>query len=54
MFCKIVSLFYGFYVLVFVDNEDKNIIYVVKNKSLFFVGVGEGFNVVVSDVMVMF
>lgn len=43
----------GLYVFVLMDKMDFNIIYVVKNKSLLFIGLGEGFNVICSDVMVM-
>lgn len=46
-------LLYGLYVLGLLDVEDKDIIYVVKNKLLLLLGVGEGFNVIVLDVFVM-
>ncbi|MFS2174226.1 glutamine--fructose-6-phosphate transaminase (isomerizing) [Priestia megaterium] len=52
-FRKTVSLLHGSYALALVDNEDKNTIYVAKNKSPLLVGVGEGFNVVASDAMAM-
>lgn len=53
VFRKTVSLLHGSYALALVDNEDKNTIYVAKNKSPLLVGVGEGFNVVASDAMAM-
>ncbi|WP_427126382.1 glutamine--fructose-6-phosphate transaminase (isomerizing) [Priestia megaterium] len=52
-FRKTVSLLHGSYALALVDTEDKNTIYVAKNKSPLLVGVGEGFNVVASDAMAM-
>ncbi|MEJ9227364.1 glutamine--fructose-6-phosphate transaminase (isomerizing) [Priestia aryabhattai] len=52
-FRKTVSLLHGSYALALVDNEDKNTIYVAKNKSPLLVGVGKGFNVVASDAMAM-
>ncbi|MBU8690835.1 glutamine--fructose-6-phosphate transaminase (isomerizing) [Priestia megaterium] len=52
-FRKTVSLLHGSYALALVDNQDKNTIYVAKNKSPLLVGVGEGFNVVASDAMAM-
>lgn len=52
-FRKTVSLLHGSYALALVDNEDKNTIYVAKNKSPLLVGVSEGFNVVASDAMAM-
>lgn len=52
-FRKTVSLLHGSYALALVDNEDKNTIYVAKNKSPLLIGVGEGFNVVASDAMAM-
>lgn len=44
----------GFYVIVLFDNENREMIFVVKNKSFLLVGFGDIFNVVVFDVMVMF
>ncbi|KSU89177.1 MULTISPECIES: glutamine--fructose-6-phosphate transaminase (isomerizing) [Priestia] len=52
-FRKAVSLLHGSYALALIDNEDKNTIYVAKNKSPLLVGLGEGFNVVASDAMAM-
>lgn len=53
VFCNMLFFLYGFYVIGLFDVENLNMIYVVKNKSLLLVGVGDNFNVVVSDVMVM-
>ncbi|WP_017754728.1 glutamine--fructose-6-phosphate transaminase (isomerizing) [Calidifontibacillus oryziterrae] len=43
----------GSYALALLDNEDKDRIYVAKNKSPLLVGVGDNFNVVASDAMAM-
>lgn len=52
-FTKVVSLLEGSYALGLLDNEDKDTIYVAKNKSPLLVGVGEGFNVIASDALAM-
>ncbi|MGE6527001.1 glutamine--fructose-6-phosphate transaminase (isomerizing) [Bacillus safensis] len=43
----------GSYAIALFDNENKETIYVAKNKSPLLVGFGEGFNVVASDAMAM-
>lgn len=50
-FRKAVSLLTGSYALAMIDKDDKETIFVAKNKSPLLVGVGEGFNVVASDAM---
>lgn len=50
-FRKAVSLLTGSYALAMIDADDKETIYVAKNKSPLLVGIGEGFNVVASDAM---
>ncbi|WP_110112005.1 glutamine--fructose-6-phosphate transaminase (isomerizing) [Bacillus sp. CGMCC 1.16541] len=52
-FRKAVSLLHGSYALALVDDQDKNTIYVAKNKSPLLVGLGSDFNVVASDAMAM-
>ncbi|MCM3006719.1 glutamine--fructose-6-phosphate transaminase (isomerizing) [Priestia koreensis] len=52
-FSKTVALLKGSYALALLDNEDKETIYVAKNKSPLLVGLGEDFNVVASDAMAM-
>lgn len=54
VFLKVLCVIKGFYVFVLIDCIIFDVIYVVKNKSLLLVGFGDGFNVIVSDVMVMF
>lgn len=43
----------GSYALALLDEENKDVIYVAKNKSPLLVGLGDGFNVVASDAMAM-
>lgn len=43
----------GSYALALLDAEDRDVIYVAKNKSPLLIGVGEDFNVVASDAMAM-
>ncbi|PAD20176.1 glutamine--fructose-6-phosphate transaminase (isomerizing) [Terribacillus saccharophilus] len=50
-FRKAVSLLTGSYALAMIDADDKETIFVAKNKSPLLVGIGEGFNVVASDAM---
>ena len=50
---KTLHLIRGSYALALLDKEDKNTIYVAKNKSPLLVGIGDGFNVVASDAMAM-
>ncbi|WP_043934378.1 glutamine--fructose-6-phosphate transaminase (isomerizing) [Bacillus sp. EB01] len=52
-FRKVLSLLKGSYALGLLDSEDKETIYVAKNKSPLLVGLGNGFNVVASDAMAM-
>ena len=52
-FTKVVSLLHGSYALGLLDDNDKDTIYVAKNKSPLLVGVGEGFNVIASDALAM-
>ncbi|MDW4559623.1 glutamine--fructose-6-phosphate transaminase (isomerizing) [Staphylococcus saprophyticus] len=52
-FTKVVSLLDGSYALGLIDNEDKNTIYVAKNKSPLLIGVGDDFNVIASDAIAM-
>lgn len=52
-FTKVVKLLNGSYALGLLDDNDKDTIYVAKNKSPLLVGVGEGFNVIVSDALAM-
>jgi glucosamine--fructose-6-phosphate aminotransferase (isomerizing) len=52
-FKKTISLLHGSYAIALLDNEDKNTIYVAKNKSPLLVGLGDDFNVVASDAMAM-
>ena len=47
------SLLHGSYALGLLDAEDKDTIYVAKNKSPLLLGVGEGFNVIASDALAM-
>ena len=47
------SLLHGSYALGLLDTEDKDTIYVAKNKSPLLLGVGEGFNVIASDALAM-
>lgn len=52
-FTKVVKLLHGSYALGLLDDNDKETIYVAKNKSPLLVGVGEGFNVIASDALAM-
>ena len=52
-FTKVVKLLNGSYALGLLDDNDKDTIYVAKNKSPLLVGVGEGFNVIASDALAM-
>ncbi|MBC5636710.1 glutamine--fructose-6-phosphate transaminase (isomerizing) [Ornithinibacillus sp. BX22] len=50
-FRQAMELLKGSYAIAMIDNEDRNTLYVSKNKSPLLVGLGEGFNVVASDAM---
>jgi glutamine---fructose-6-phosphate transaminase (isomerizing) len=52
-FRKTLSLLRGSYAIAFLDERDKDTIYVAKNKSPLLVGLGTGFNVIASDAMAM-
>ena len=52
-FTKVVKLLHGSYALGLLDDNDKDTIYVAKNKSPLLVGVGEGFNVISSDALAL-
>ena len=52
-FTKVVKLLHGSYALGLLDDNDKDTIYVAKNKSPLLVGVSEGFNVIASDALAM-
>ncbi len=52
-FTKVVKLLHGSYALGLLDDNDKDTIYVAKNKSPLLVGVGEVFNVIASDALAM-
>ncbi|MFS0638999.1 glutamine--fructose-6-phosphate transaminase (isomerizing) [Mesobacillus foraminis] len=52
-FRKTLALLHGSYALALIDVQDKETIYVAKNKSPLLVGLGFGFNVVASDAMAM-
>lgn len=52
-FRKTLTLLNGSYALALLDKENKNVIYVAKNKSPLLIGVGDHFNVVASDAMAM-
>ncbi|SEM96011.1 glucosamine--fructose-6-phosphate aminotransferase (isomerizing) [Mesobacillus persicus] len=52
-FRKTLTLLHGSYALALIDEQDKETIYVAKNKSPLLVGLGFGFNVVASDAMAM-
>ena len=52
-FTKVVKLLNGSYALGLLDDNDKDTIYVAKNKSPLLVGVGGGFNVIASDALAM-
>lgn len=44
---------HGSYAFAMIDREDKDTIYVAKNKSPLLIGLGDGFNVICSDAMAM-
>ncbi len=52
-FLKTISKLQGSYALCLIDSEDKNTIYVAKNKSPLLVGIGEDCNYVGSDALAM-
>lgn len=52
-FCKAVSMLHGSYAIALLDEQNKDTIYVAKNKSPLLVGLGADFNVVASDAMAM-
>jgi glutamine---fructose-6-phosphate transaminase (isomerizing) len=52
-FRKTLTLLKGSYAIAMIDAENKDVIYVAKNKSPLLVGLGHGFNVVASDAMAM-
>ncbi|MDV2581894.1 glutamine--fructose-6-phosphate transaminase (isomerizing) [Alkalibacillus haloalkaliphilus] len=52
-FRKTVSLLHGSYALAVLDRDQKDTVFVAKNKSPLLVGLGEEFNVVASDSMAM-
>ncbi|RIP32863.1 glutamine--fructose-6-phosphate transaminase (isomerizing) [Staphylococcus gallinarum] len=52
-FSKVISLLEGSYALGLIDDEDKDTIFVAKNKSPLLVGVGDDFNVIASDAIAM-
>lgn len=52
-FRKTLKLLKGSYALALLDSENKDTIFVAKNKSPLLVGLGDGFNVVASDAMAM-
>lgn len=52
-FKKALSLIRGSYAFALMDTQDKETIYVAKNKSPLLIGLGEGFNVICSDALAM-
>jgi glucosamine--fructose-6-phosphate aminotransferase (isomerizing) len=52
-FRETLMLLKGSYAIALIDAENKDVIYVAKNKSPLLVGLGDGFNVVASDAMAM-
>ncbi|MGX7108069.1 glutamine--fructose-6-phosphate transaminase (isomerizing) [Facklamia miroungae] len=50
-FKKVLDLIEGSYAIGLIDQEDPELLYAAKKKSPLLVGVGEGFNVIVSDAM---
>lgn len=52
-FKKVIDVLHGSYALGLMDDEDKDVIYVAKNKSPLLLGKGDGFNVITSDAMAM-
>ncbi|WP_336849559.1 glutamine--fructose-6-phosphate transaminase (isomerizing) [Staphylococcus nepalensis] len=52
-FTKVLSLLEGSYALGLIDSQDRDTMYVAKNKSPLLIGVGDGFNVIASDALAM-
>ncbi|MDA1674957.1 glutamine--fructose-6-phosphate transaminase (isomerizing) [Bacillus cereus group sp. TH152-1LC] len=52
-FRKTLKVLHGSYAIALLDKQNKDVIYVAKNKSPLLVGLGEEFNVVASDAMAM-
>ncbi|WP_435373913.1 glutamine--fructose-6-phosphate transaminase (isomerizing) [Staphylococcus nepalensis] len=52
-FTQVVSLLEGSYALGLIDSQDRDTMYVAKNKSPLLIGVGDGFNVIASDALAM-
>jgi glucosamine--fructose-6-phosphate aminotransferase (isomerizing) len=52
-FRQTLTLLKGSYAIALIDAENKDVIYVAKNKSPLLVGLGDGFNVVASDALAM-
>lgn len=52
-FRKALQEIHGSYAFGLIDKENRDLIYVAKNKSPLLVGLGEGFNVICSDAMAM-
>lgn len=52
-FRSVLKLLKGSYAIALLDEQNRETIYVAKNKSPLLVGLGEGFNVVASDAMAM-
>ncbi|MBV5124046.1 glutamine--fructose-6-phosphate transaminase (isomerizing) [Bacillus halotolerans] len=52
-FCKTLTLLKGSYAIALFDNDNRETIFVAKNKSPLLVGLGDTFNVVASDAMAM-
>ncbi|WP_445490855.1 glutamine--fructose-6-phosphate transaminase (isomerizing) [Niallia sp. 03133] len=52
-FVQTLKLLKGSYAIALLDEQNKDVIYVAKNKSPLLVGLGEDFNVVASDAMAM-
>jgi glucosamine--fructose-6-phosphate aminotransferase (isomerizing) len=52
-FKKAIEVIEGSYAFALIDTEDRDRIFVAKNKSPLLIGLGEGFNVICSDAMAM-
>ncbi|MDR4318055.1 glutamine--fructose-6-phosphate transaminase (isomerizing) [Niallia circulans] len=52
-FVQTLKLLKGSYAFALLDEQNKDMIYVAKNKSPLLIGLGEGFNVIASDAMAM-
>ncbi|MGX7196166.1 glutamine--fructose-6-phosphate transaminase (isomerizing) [Enterococcus olivae] len=52
-FQKALTIIQGSYAFALIDKQDKDTIYVAKNKSPLLIGLGEGFNVICSDALAM-